>query len=310
MLSQRQTMNKKHFIGFIFTLIFQLVCFSQISSLDSIALKIKEKKRKIKNFNSVNLGKTLQETSGLLEWNNDFYTHNDDRDVHFYQVDKKGEILKSIELKGIQNKDWEAIAQDENYFYLGDIGNNVSGNRRDLCIYKIEKKSLFNNPKIEKIFFSYAKQTDFGNQKSNQTDFDCETIVVTENGLFLFTKQWKSKKTAVYFLPKIAGTHQAEYLTTLPVKGLITDATYLANQNLIVLCGYSKTLKPFLYVLNSFTDFTFQNAIKRKIKLKLPFHQIEGISTTNGIDFYLTNETFKHKIIGTIPAQLHSFSIK
>lgn len=267
------------------------------------------KRLKIKEFTSVILSDSLNETSGLVEWENHLYTHNDDTDLHLYQLDKKGFITKKIKLNGVKNKDWEELTQDKTHFYLGDFGNNASGNRTDLTIYKIAKDSLFYNPKIEIITFSYPEQTDFTKQKSNTTDFDCEAFIATENDLFLFTKQWQNNQSAVYRLPKIPGSYNAEYITTLKVKGLITGATFVKEKNLIALCGHNKKLKPFVNLITDLENFNFVKANKRKIKLKLSFHQIEAISTTNGIDFYLTNERFSRKVIGTIEQQLHYFSL-
>lgn len=267
------------------------------------------KRLKIKEFNSVILSDTLNETSGLVEWENHFYTHNDDTDLHLYQLDKKGAITKKIQLNGVKNKDWEELTQDKTDFYLGDFGNNASGNRTDLTIYKIAKDSLFDNPKIETITFSYTEQIDFTKQKNNTTDFDCEAFITTENELILFTKQWNNNQTAVYRLPKTPGNYVAKYITTLKVKGLITGATFVEEKNLIALCGHNKKLKPFVYLVTDLKDFNFEKANQRKIKLKLPFHQIEAISTTNGIDFYLTNERFSRKIIGTTEQQIHFFSL-
>jgi hypothetical protein len=98
-------------------------------------------------------------------------------------------------------------------------------------------------------------------------------------------------------------------LVTLNVNGLITGATYHPEENLIALCGYSKKLKPFIYLISDLKNLDFVKANQRKIQLKLPFHQVEAISTTNGVDFYLTNERFSRKIIGTIEQQLHRFSL-
>ncbi|HRE76314.1 MAG TPA: T9SS C-terminal target domain-containing protein [Flavobacterium sp.] len=268
------------------------------------------KRLKIKKFNSVILSDTLNETSGLVEWENQLYTHNDDTDLNLYQLDKKGSITKKIKLNGVKNKDWEELTQDKTHFYLGDFGNNASGNRTDLTIYKIAKDSLFDNPKIEIITFSYPEQTDFTKQKSNTTNFDCEAFIATENELILFTKQWKNKHSAVYRLPKNPGNYSAEYITSLKVKGLITGATFVEEKNLIALCGHNKKLKPFLYLITDLKDFNFEKANQRKIKLKLPFHQIEAISSTNGIDFYITNERFSRKIIGTVKQQFISFLLK
>jgi hypothetical protein len=268
----------------------------------------KYKKLKLKEFKSVVLNDTLRETSGLIEWENHLYTHNDDTDLHLYQLNKEGVILKSILLTGIKNKDCEDLTQDENYIYLGDFGNNAKGNRTDLTIYKIAKDSLFESPKIEIITFAYRDQTDFSKQNKNSTNFDCEAMIATENELILFTKQWNSKQTSVYRLPKNPGNYSAEYITTLKIQGLITGATFVEEKNLIALCGHNKKLKPFVFLITDLNDFNFNKANQRKIQLKLPFHQIEAISSTNGIDFYLTNERFSRKIIGTIPPQLHTFS--
>ena len=268
------------------------------------------KRLKIKEFTSAILSDTLNETSGLVEWENHFYTHNDDTDLHLYQLDKKGLITKKIKLNGIKNKDWEELTQDKTHFYLGDFGNNASGNRTDLTIYKIAKDSLFDNPKIEIITFSYPEQTDFSKQKSNSTDFDCEALIATENELVLFTKQWKNNQSAVYRLPKNPGNYSAEHITTLKVKGLITGATFVEEKNLIALCGHNKKLNPFMYLIADLKDLNFEKANQRKIKLKLHFHQIEAISSTNGIDFYITNERFSRKIIGTVEQQFISFFLK
>lgn len=268
------------------------------------------KKLKIKEFKSIILSDSLNEVSGLMEWENHLYTHNDDTDLYLYQLNKEGNITRSIKLEGIKNKDCEEISQDDTHIYLGDFGNNSKGNRTDLSIYKIAKESLFDHPKIEKITFSYPEQTDFSKQKSNTTDFDCEAFIATENELFLFTKQWKGNQSVVYRLPKTPGNYTAEYITTLKVQGLITGATFVNEKNLIALCGHTKKLKPFIFLISDLKDFNFKKANHRKIKLKLPFHQIEAVSTTNGIDFFITNERFSRKIIGTVEQKLHSFSLE
>jgi hypothetical protein len=309
-----------HIISFCW-IIFQNTTSAQSGCIDVLAKNFNAKatendgsccykKLKIKEFNSFVLSDTLNETSGLVEWENHLYTHNDDTDLHIYQLNKNGFIVKKIKLEGIKNKDWEEISQDKTHFFLGDFGNNATGNRTDLTIYKIAKDYLFDNPKIEIISFSYPEQTNFSKQKSNSTDFDCEALIATENDLFLFTKQWKNKKSAVYRLPKTPGNHSAEYITTLKVKGLITGATFVNEKNLIALCGHTKKLKPFIFLISDLKGFNFEKANQRKIKLKLPFHQIEAVSTTNGIDFFITNERFSRKIIGTVEQQLHSFSLE
>ncbi|MCY1247093.1 hypothetical protein D9M72_603880 [compost metagenome] len=76
---------------------------------------------------------------------------------------------------------------------------------------------------------------------------------------------------------------------------MITGATFLESKNLVVLCGYTKRLKPFLYLLYDFSGADFFAGNKRRIKLRLPFHQVEGVATENGLQYYLTNENFSRK---------------
>lgn len=269
------------------------------------------KPKAIKPKFSVLLDNSLPETSGLIFWNGLLWSHNDDTDTHLYALDTvSGAIAKKMQLSHVVNKDWEEIAQDSVYVYLGDFGNNYKGNRKDLKVLRIEKQSLLlNQPKIDTIAFQYPNQTDFSLQHSNRTNFDCEAMIVGQDSLFLFTKEWKSKKTSLFSLPKTPGDYVANYKATHSVKGLITGATYLKNQKLIALCGYSKKLKPFIYLLYDFEDNDFFLGNRRKIKLKLPFHQIEGIATNDGLHYYLSNENFTRKPIVSVLQQLHMLDL-
>lgn len=268
------------------------------------------KKAKIKTEFSRLLDKKLHETSGLVMWDGKLWSHNDDKDTSIYSLDIiSGKIQQSYELKNVINKDWEEISQDSTYLYVGDFGNNTSGNRTDLQILRIEKKSLPTNPVIDTITFSYSGQTDFSASGSNKTDFDGEAFVVSKDSIYIFTKQWTSKGTSLYAIPKIPGKHIAKWRGTQNVKGFVTGATFLESENLVVLCGYSKKLKPFLYLLYDFNNSNFFDGNKRRIKLRLPFHQIEGIATQNGLDYYLTNENFSRKPFLNKPQKLHKVDL-
>lgn len=264
---------------------------------------------KIKPESTQKLGDSLRETSGLITFNNLLWTHNDDHDTNIYGLDSKGKIQKQIQLEKVVNTDWEEISQDSSYIYIGDFGNNYQGNRKDLHILRVEKKSfLLDQPVIDTIAFSYSNQTDFSVQKPNSTDFDCEAFVVSQDSIYLFTKQWSQNKSSIYVLPKTPGTYVAQLKETLNVEGLVTGAT-LTPKNEIVLCGYTKKLRPFLYLISDLKNFNFPVANQRKIKLSLSFHQIEGIATFDGKLFYLTNESFVKNPIANNPQQLHSVDL-
>ena len=260
----------------------------------------------IKPVFSEELDKKLHETSGLIYWNDKLWTINDDKDVHLYSFDSIGKNIQKQLLPNVKNKDWEEISQDSFHIYIGDFGNNVRGNRKDLQILKIQKKSILdNNPIIDTISFVFEDQNNFENKKANTTNFDCESLIVTRDSLYLFTKEWKSKQTRLYVLPKFAGNHRAKYKATLNVKGLITGAVLHENSKIVVLSGYSKKLKPFLYLLYDYKENHFFSGNKRKIKLALPFHQIEGIASENGLQYYLTNEQIKLKPFISVNQKLH-----
>jgi len=265
---------------------------------------------KIKPESSIIIIDSLIETSGLIAFNNLLWTHNDDHDTTLYGLNYNGKIQTKIKLEKVKNNDWEEISHDSTYIYIGDFGNNYKGNRTDLHILRIQKKSfLSNKPAIDTIAFSYSNQTDFSIQKENTTNFDCEAFVISPDSIYLFTKQWSQHKTSVYMLPKTPGTHIARLKETINVKGLITGATLLASKNEIVLCGYSKMLRPFLFLLNDYKKHNFSTGNKRKIMLSLPFHQIEGIATDDGKLFYLTNESIIRKPIINTPQQMHSVNL-
>lgn len=261
---------------------------------------------------SFNLAHSLTETSGLICWNNQIWTHNDSDDINLYALDSaNGNIIRFYPLSNVINTDWEEISQDADFVYVGDFGNNHNGNRTDLHILRITKESILSDqPIIETINFSYSNQTDFAPAGSNNTDFDCEAFIVSNDSIFLFSKQWISSKTSIYSMPKTSGTHIAHLKSTLDVQGLITGVTYLESKDLVVLCGYSKDLQPFLYTLYDFNSYDFFGGNKRKINISLPFHQVEGIATTNGLKYYISNEYFSQPPFVTTPQKLQILDLR
>ncbi|WP_396169732.1 T9SS C-terminal target domain-containing protein [Flavobacterium sp.] len=265
---------------------------------------------KIKPETTLQLRDSLVETSGLIAFDNLLWTHNDDTDTILYGIDSNGIIQKKIQLENVKNNDWEEISQDSTHIYIGDFGNNLRGNRTDLHILRIDKQSfLANKPVIDSISFSYSNQLDFAPKDGNTTDFDCEAFVVSRDSVYLFTKQWTQTQTSIYVLPKFPGKHTAQLKETVNVKGLVTGATLFNSNNSIVLCGYTRTGQPFLYLMHEYQNYNFSIGNKRRIDIGLPFHQIEGITTSDGKIFYLTNESFTRKPIINNPQQLHTIDL-
>lgn len=251
----------------------------------------------------------LDGTSSLIYWNGNYWSCNDHTKLQLYRIDTlTGAITDSLLVSESAPQDMEDIAQDENYLYFGNFGNN-SNTRTNLHILRVGKLSLQNgNPTIDTIFFSYPDQTDF-TPSSMQTDFDCEAFIVGNEKIYLFTKQWSKLGTTCYELPKLPGTYIAVKMDSCNVQGLVTGAAFYEMERLIVLCGYSTLLQPFVYLLYDYDNHHFFSGNKRKININLWGNQIEAIAGATPISYYMTNEKFT--VGGTsIPASLHHFSLE
>lgn len=247
----------------------------------------------------------LAETSGLLFWEDQLWTHNDDTDNQLYAFSLTSlPALQRYPLTDCINIDWEDIAQDDDYLYVGDFGNNASGNRDNLRVLRVDKPSLLaGSPVIDTISFGYSLQMTTSPAPPNQTDFDCEAFIAWGDSLYLFTKEWVSYGCAVYVLPKTPGSHLARFQSRHAVEGLITGASQVAGYPWVVLSGYSPLLQPFVYLLYDFEGDRFWSGNKRKLLLNMPFHQVEGITSTDGQHFFLSNERFQQSVLN-VPAKI------
>lgn len=261
-------------------------------------------------YGSENLPDYLDETSGLIFWNQKIWTHNDDTDTKLYAINGRNvSDIKSYNLTGTVNKDWEEISHDNKFFYVGDFGNNNNGNRTDLKILRIDKSSLiFNNPKIDTIAFTYSLQTNITPSGSNNTDFDCEAFIVTNDSIYLFTKEWISKMTSLYVLPKNPGKYIANFRGKYDAGGLVTGATFNETKKIIVLSAYTNLLQPFLILLYDFKGNNFFAGNKRKVQVNAPFHQVEGICNENDLIYFISNEKRSQAGV-TIPQKIHRLNL-
>ncbi len=259
-------------------------------------------------YNVHTISDTVSETSGLIWWSDMIWTHNDNTDTHLYGLDTaNGNIVATLDVLGSSNTDWEEITQDSNYVYIGDFGNNANGNRTDLRILRFSKSAMAAGTVTpDTIAFSYSDQTNFNPTGANATDFDCEAFIATDDSLYLFTKQWLSKKTSIYAFPKTPGgaPYVAQKRASYDVQGLVTGATYLPGKRAMVLCGYSSSLSPFALLLYDFSGTDFFSGNKRKIDINQGFSQIEGMATTDGKSFFISNEK-----LSAIPQRLSKIDL-
>lgn len=239
----------------------------------------------------------LQESSGLIYFNQKLITHTDSGGENaLYEIDTlTGQILRTVYLENASNIDWEDIAQDENFIYVADFGNN-QGNRTNLKIFIIDKidfeNTLNDSVSVAAINFSYENQTNFIAQNQN-TNFDAEALIAKGDSLYIFTKNWINQETNVYRLPKIPGTFSAQLIDSFDVNGLLTGASINIENNQILLCGYTKFASPFLFEMKNYTASSFFSGdnIRTNATLK-GSPQIEAICYSQNHKFYMSSERF------------------
>lgn len=239
------------------------------------------------------LPEAVFETSGLLFYNNKIITHNDSGNTaQLFDLDTISlQITRTITISNVLNIDWEDIAQDETYIYVGDIGNN-NGSRRDLAVYRILKTDYdkFNSVIAEKIEFSYEDQTDF--TPSPNSDWDAEALFVLDDKLVILTKQWQSSGTVAYGIPKTPGTFTASKIGNYSVNGLVTGASFNPGTQILYLIGYSKFLLPFVVRADNLEPTSIFAGTVEKKELNLGFLQAEGITFINEKQYLISSEKF------------------
>lgn len=259
----------------------------------------------ITNFKEkFNLPDETKETSGLLFFDSKIITHNDSgNQPNLYEIDSlSGNLLRTVNVHNATNIDWEDITEDENHIYIADIGNN-NGNRTDLKIYKILKSDFKNSTSVSAdiISFSYEDQTNF-DSKPNGSNFDAESIVIYNNSILIFTKNWNDLKTNVYKTPLIKGNYLAKKVSSANVDGLITGGVY--NDDRFFLTGYDTTLTPFLIYISPNRkpgeDIFFSGFNKISLENELgQGSQLEGITNIGFTgNYYISREHFTTTING------------
>ena len=206
----------------------------------------------------VQLDKKIIETSALIKYDGSYWTINDSGDASYiYEINaNNGGVKNKIEINKAKNKDWESLTTDDEFLYIGDIGNN-SGDRGKLTIYKVKLIDLVKRKsKVEydsKITFSYP---------DDRRNYDCEAMIIMDEQLWLFTKNRRGQDTHLYSLPTKEGHHIAEFKSKFQCNGLITAAAY-KNKKLTLL-GYTDSphYLPFVW---EFEKFTSKKLFKGKI---------------------------------------------
>lgn len=285
----------KSFLKFLFLIVIPFSCYAQELTLET------------------DLDATVNETSGLLYLNNTLITHNDSSNANaLYDIDvSTGLVTRTVTISNALNIDWEDLAHDDTYIYIGDFGNYL-GHRDDLKIYRISIVDYFNSTEVNAdiINFSYSHQTDF-TPSPLATNFDAEGLIHYNNMLYVFSKNWLDGKTNVYQVPKDPGTYSASIIDTINAQGLVSGATFNTLSQTIMLSGYDN-LGAFLLELNAFSAGLFSNGNIIKTSLNVPENysqQIEAITPINASEYYISAEENTPDAAGLYRLTLSSLTV-
>lgn len=245
---------------------------------------------KTENKDRIELPSKVEETSGLASVGEDLLTHNDSGDqAILYQINTQGALVNTHEIKGAIHRDWEDIAQDENHYYVADIGNN-NGKRKDLTIYILSHDFILQ----DSIRIAYSKQTSF--KKKKKTKYDAESLISYGDSLLVFSKNRKSKSTQLYAFPKTPGTYELSSLKKFKVNTLITGGDYDATSKLLVLTGYLPDYTQYLLKAKPFGLDILDQVVIEKHQLPLENAQVEGVKIIDSTQVWISSEGEGHHI--------------
>lgn len=155
----------------------------------------------------------LHEISGLAVLDNHTLIAINDggNEPDLYLISLKGEAQRTVRVAGATNEDWEDLASDGTYLYIGDIGNNLN-KRKNLCVYKVLLEDIRTKQEVsaQKITFSYREQTSFP-PVPQEKRYDAEGMAFFHGELWIFTKinddPWTGK-SLVYRVPVKPGHYE------------------------------------------------------------------------------------------------------
>ncbi len=177
----------------------------------------------------------LTEVSGIeFDKAGGFWAINDGGDdPNLYQVNRDGNIIKTIAVTNAKNIDWEDMTQDNfGHFFLGDFGNNLNM-RKWLTVYKIENPIDIkgNETQAEIIKFTYPEQETFP-PTDDQRNFDLEAFVHYKKHLYLFTKNRTvpfDGVTTLYKIGAYAANHSAKKISSFTTCTLATEICWITS---------------------------------------------------------------------------------
>ncbi len=241
------------------------------------------------------LPRTINECSGMVSYNGEsvWVLEDGGNADKLRELDKSGQVLKTLEVKNAKNIDWEALTTDATgNMYIGDFGNNEN-RRQDLVVYRLPNPETAwgDSIRAEKIHFSYPDQSKFPPKKAKR-NFDVEAFFHFGDSLYLITKNRAEPfdgTATVYRIPDVPGEYQAQTVARLSLCDdartcIVTDAALSPKGDRLVLLTYGK-----LFVYEAFSPSRLGEQKGRMIELQTNT-QLEAVCFASDTLLYLADE--------------------
>ncbi|MEM1123335.1 MAG: hypothetical protein AAGJ18_23040 [Bacteroidota bacterium] len=239
----------------------------------------------------------VAESSGIIVLNDQVWTHNDSGDdpILYEMSIESGELLQAVELTSAKARDWEDVAQDSQFVYVSDMGNNA-GKRRDLAIYKTAKEDLLDGnstSKATKLSIIYPDRTDY-KPPAYQHNFDCEAILAMEDSLYIFSKNHLDKHCRFYSAANDLSEQTIRLKDRFHTSGMITGAAIDKENKVLALLGYNLNPKignfgAFVWLFWDYPDRDFFKGKSKRVNMPV-IAQAEGIGYWKDGQFLISTE--------------------
>jgi hypothetical protein len=254
------------------------------------------------------LSEELKEISGIHYINDTLLVaHNDGGNGPFLYFihPNSGKILKRVVVKGVKNTDWEDIALEGKFLYIGDFGNNAN-KRKNLSIIRVSWKEALMKDTVnsEVMTFEYSDQIAFPPEKK-ALNFDAECMAFADGYLWIFTKNRTDPFDGVSYVYRVKfqeNTHailKKEYSVKIGSKGWMFDSVTGGDfaYGYFYLTTYNRVLK-YLFSEGKFT-------LVKQYKYN-EYNQKEAITVIKDDQIYVANEF--QKVLGK--QKLYRISLK
>lgn len=141
----------------------------------------------------------LREISGLaVSPHNDgiFWMHNDSGDsARVFAVDSQGQVAATVNLEGVEARDFEDMALAGGWIYLADCGDNFEV-RENITVYRFREPKIAPDSKNQEITL---QKSGFEKMVLQFPDgpHNCESLAATPDGRLLFVT--KSQKQSGFY---------------------------------------------------------------------------------------------------------------